>query len=228
MTVYPEFISRLQKQLEEQLPGVEAQMEMSVRNRYRLTESAKGATPAAVLISLFVKDDRWHTALIKRKEKAGDRHSGQISLPGGRLEQGESTLEAAVRESYEEIATPFEVPDILGELTPLHIPVSNYLVHPWIAYLQEPGSFRPQLSEVDDILVVPLDTFSRDANKKFIDLNISSGLILRDVPYFDIEGKVVWGATAMIMNEFMTVIRGDSALKSLISIPSGTRLENHG
>ena len=217
MSDFPEIIHLVHKNLQSKLPGEAAQRQMAVKGRPIAQSPGQSPRPAAVLISIYERNDSWHTVVIRRKEKENDRHSGQISFPGGKIERGESPQFAAIRESHEEIATPMDGPRIIGQLTPLHIPVSNFLVFPQVSYLPYAGEFQPQLSEVDKIIEVPLEQLMDTSIRRLADLSVHSGLTLRDVPCFEVQGRQIWGATAMILSEFLAVLEADSRVKSLIS-----------
>lgn len=162
---------------------------------------------AAVLIALYEKEDVWHTIVMKRKSHPGDRHGGQISFPGGKQEVGEDLSHTAVRESHEEVGTPIDGVKVIGRLTQLHIPISNFMVHPFVGYLDRPATLSPQISEVDQIFEIPVSSFLNHGSRRKTDLRIPEGILLRSVPYFDIADQVIWGATAMIMSEFVAVVR---------------------
>ena len=205
------FVQDLRKRLGGPLPGREAQYKMA--SLRRLTELAGYAPPsspkiACVLNLLHWREGEWRTVLIERTTSPHDRHSGQISFPGGKYEEGDKALaNVALREAEEEIGVPRERVQILGRLTELYIPVSNFLVHPFVGLLESEADFRLQAGEVEGILTPALSVFSRDSAKKQKDLTLPGGLSLKDVPYFDVEGRVVWGATAMILSEFLEVLR---------------------
>jgi 8-oxo-dGTP pyrophosphatase MutT (NUDIX family) len=148
--------------------------------------------------------------VIKRVVVDGDRHSGQISFPGGRRENGEPLQQTAIRESHEEVGTPVDSVQILGRLSELHIPVSNYIVHPYIGLIEKPYEYRRQASEVDAIHEVRIADLLDPTNRRRKDIRVPEGFLLKDVPYFDLAGEVVWGATAMIMSEFAAVVESVS------------------
>ncbi len=132
------------------------------------------------------------------------KHANQVSLPGGAVEPEESPADAALREAWEEISVdPAEV-RIAGELSPLHIPVSGFVLHPFVGTTERRPEFEPDPREVARILEIPLDRLTdpatlREEGREF------RGRTYR-VPYFDVGGVKVWGATAMILSEFLTLI----------------------
>ena len=205
------FVDSLRRRLQEPLPGREAQYKMA--SRRRLQELSPHPSPpvtakiACVLNLLFQKDGAWHTVLIERTTNPRDRHSGQVSFPGGRWEASDGALaNVALREAEEEIGAPAGQVEILGQLTDLYIPVSNFLVHPFVGLLQTAPNFCPQAGEVENILTPRLEVFHSNENRKRTDVNVGQGITLQNVPYFEVEGRVVWGATAMIMNEFLELL----------------------
>ena len=134
-------------------------------------------------------------------------HSKQISFPGGGLEEEDENLEAcAKRETEEEFGIPRENIQVLGKLSELYIPVSRYLVQPFVGYLEEAPSYTPDPNEVDEILEIPLEDLLNPALRKFTTIRTSSNLVLKDIPYYDVVGKTVWGATAMMLSEFVYLL----------------------
>ena len=166
---------------------------------------------AAVMILLFTRDGSWHTVLMKRPEYAGT-HSNQISLPGGKFEDSDADLEeTALREIREEIGIDDSRIRILGNLSPLHIPVSGIEVLPVIGFYPGTPDFQPDPSEVAYLIETPLEDLlnPRNTREKFRTLMCK----LVRVPYFQIGEEHVWGATAMILSEFLEVVRtGKSSL----------------
>jgi len=132
-------------------------------------------------------------------------HSGQISLPGGRFElTDEDIKQTALRETYEEIGIdPAEV-TIIGQLTQLYIPPSNYLVQPFVGFTSGSPAFNPQPEEVEQIIEIPLTTLLDENN--LVQKEISVGDIQFSTPSFVINGTTIWGATAMILNEFKEIL----------------------
>jgi len=207
------FIDRLEEQFALPLPGRPAQHKMaSVR---RLEELGYNPTPpdtvriACVLNLLHYHEGVWRTTLIQRGINQNDRHSGQVSFPGGRYEEGDGDLvNVALRETWEEIGvSPIQV-RVLGQLTDIYVPISNFLVHPFVGVLQGPPEFTPQPGEVELVLTPPLALFTHPENRKTTDIRLTQDIMLKDVPYFEIDGRIVWGATAMIMSEFLELMPG--------------------
>lgn len=200
-------IDNIRKKLEQALPGRTAQLKMAPAIRQHYRGVSDDAIVACVLILLFPKNDEWNFTLIQRMPHEKDRHSGQISFPGGRLEpDDESLLAGALREAEEEVGIPRTEINVLGRLTELFIPVSNYLVHPFVGFLEKTPEYTPQPSEVASILEIPISELNKLENKKTKDISGGKNIILKNVPYFDFDGKVVWGATAMMLSEFEEVV----------------------
>lgn len=201
------FIQQLQQKLRHPLPGRDAQLKMAHITRRLYVEAPKEARQAAVLATLFQKNEEWHVVFIERNANDRDHHGGQISFPGGKYEPGDgSLLFTALRETEEEIGISKSDVKILGGLTDLYIPVSNFQVHPFVGYLDYQPEYRLQLEEVSGVLEVPVAVFHRNDIRKTTDIRISRQLTLRNVPYFEVEGKILWGATAMMMAELVELL----------------------
>jgi 8-oxo-dGTP pyrophosphatase MutT (NUDIX family) len=204
------YIQHLSQRLAGPLPGQEAQYQMASMRRlnelsqYRIPDNAR---VACVLNLLHFSDGAWRTVLIRRTENPHDRHSGQISFPGGRYEpEQDPSLEAvALRETEEEIGIPGARIRLLGRMTELYIPVSNFLVHPFIGVLEGAPEFRLQPGEVEAVLTPSLEHLAHPETKKVTDIRLGGGLTIPEVPYFEVEGRIVWGATAMILSEFLAL-----------------------
>ena len=164
---------------------------------------------AAGLLLLFPIDDRPHLVLTVRSDRV--RHGGQVSLPGGVVEPGETHARAALREAHEEVAFTAEDVEVLGALTPLDIPVSGFRLHPVVAALNRRPRLEPSDEEVARILEIPVATLLDPAT--FAWRPMMRGNLSLDVPAFVTHDAVIWGATAMVLAEFLTLI-GWSAPKS--------------
>ncbi len=195
----PEYITEKLKTL----PGVEAQklMKPHVRTLQPAPESAK---KAAVLIVLYYKQNELFTVFIQRPEYNG-AHSGQISLPGGMHECSDSDMLAtAIREANEEIGLNPLQTNILGALTPLYIEVSNINVHPFVGFSKKEIDFQIDKKEVVHIIETPAKNFLDPANRH---VGIVKGKNVEiEAPWYGIQKKQIWGATAMIMAEFSSCI----------------------
>ncbi|HOU41226.1 MAG TPA: CoA pyrophosphatase [Promineifilum sp.] len=165
----------------------------------------------AVLILLYCADDRLTLVLTQRPEYEGV-HSGQVSCPGGRHEPPESLGATALRETYEEIGVPPAEVELLGELTPLYIMPSDFQVTPFVGRYVGPGRprFVPDTREVAAILEVPLDLLLDPATRAEEEMELRGGLRL-DVPFFRVNEGRVWGATAMMLSEFLARLRAARA-----------------
>ncbi len=189
------------------LPGEAAQFRMAHHIRHKAYPVPKDARIACVLLLLYQKNEEWYLVLIERVSGPHDKHSGQMSFPGGAVEKEDKTLQdTALREAHEEIGADPDKIQVLGQLTDLYIPVSNFLVHPFVAYSEEKLSFQAELSEVKTIVEIPFRHLIDPSTKQKKEIPFKNGMVLKNVPYFNLKGKVVWGATAMILNEFLALI----------------------
>ena len=198
------FISRLKQRLTEPLAGRNAQLKMAPSFRPDLQETENTAK-AGVLLLLYPNPIELYLVFIKRTEYPGV-HSAQISFPGGKFERSDNDLiHTAIRETQEEIGVDPSDIDILGKLSPLYIPVSEMKVYPTVAFTPQQPTFKIAPDEVDYIIEEPLDNLlkSNITKTKPYDDHRYTGTI----PYYDIQGNHVWGATAMILSEFMEAIK---------------------
>jgi 8-oxo-dGTP pyrophosphatase MutT (NUDIX family) len=196
----------LRDRLRPPLPGAAAQVIMAPKPRrgWQPDVVPPGVRLAGALILLYPHPDgRVRLALTVRA--AGlVRHSGQVSLPGGAVDVGETALEAALREADEEIGVPPRAVEVLGELTPLHIPVSGFVLQPVVGLAAGRPDFRLAEHEVARVLEVPLEALT-DASVTRLQTRLHEGREY-EVPYFDVEGEQVWGATAMVLGELLAVL----------------------
>ncbi len=190
------------------LPGTEVQWQMAssdrmVRNFPRTP--GKDARAASVLILLYPYNGSIYTVFMQRPDYDGV-HSGQISFPGGKQEPSDGdAVRTAIREAEEETGINPDELTILGMLTPLFIPVSNILVTPVVAWIDEKPSFRHQAEEVVFLFDSDIRKFYDPSVIRTKPVNIGSETI--DVKYYDCDGYVIWGATAMILHELLVIIR---------------------
>ncbi|MEM1324683.1 MAG: CoA pyrophosphatase [Bacteroidota bacterium] len=203
------FIAQLTQQLQQPLPGQEAQLLMANAKRRLEPADPTKVRQSATLLLLYKKEDSWQFPLIQRPSRnPNDRHSGQMSFPGGKREDDDPTLEAtAVREAEEEIGVSATAVEVIGKLTPLYIPVSNFMVHPFVGYVPNVPQFSAQLEEVAEIVTIELKELLDPEKLKRKDIDVPQGFRLKNVPFFDIQFKTIWGATAMMLSEFKEVMK---------------------
>lgn len=170
-------------------------------------EAIKLAKKAGVM-ALFYPDEEHKTKflLILRKTYEGI-HSAQVGFPGGKLEiQDHSLKEAAIRETFEEVGVPKNVINVIHELSAVYIPPSNFYVHPFIAMVEKTPIFILQEDEVEAIIEVDLQHFLNEnvimTNRVKASYNIDV-----EVPTFQLNGHIVWGATAMILSEIKDLLK---------------------
>ena len=196
----------LRARLSETLPGVQAQLKFAplpTRPDWRAGHFPPDSRTAAGLLLLYPREHDVAMPLTVRASGLA-RHAGQISLPGGATDPGETLAETALREASEEIGVDPSSVRVLGELTPVHVIVSGFTLHPIVAVTDRAPDFRAAPGEVDEILQVSLDDL-RDASKIGRGTRTREGVAV-EYPYFDLLGHQVWGATAMILGEFICLL----------------------
>ena len=208
----PAFINEIHsKLLRQELPGYVAHQAMAhAVRKIDPTRYDPIAREAGVLMVIYeTAHGDFHLVFIKRgAAHEQDKHAGQIGFPGGKKEPSDpDMMYTAMREAEEEINIDLSQIDILGRLSPLYITVSKYLVHPYVAYCRQIPDLTKQESEIEEILHLPLSEFRSASAKQETRISIANGITLNHVPCFLINGHVIWGATAMIMNEFLEIIR---------------------
>lgn len=206
MTFY-DALARLEIALARPLPGADAHQRLAPRPRRRWPEGFNPARVrnAAGLLLLFPVEDRPHVVVTVRAESL-ERHGGQVSLPGGVVEPGETMAQAALREAHEEIALPTDAVRVLGALTPLDIPVSGFRLHPIVAAAERRLALAPADAEVARIVEVALDELA-DPSRLVMTRRRRDGVPI-DVPSFRVAGEEIWGATAMVLAEFLALLGG--------------------
>jgi 8-oxo-dGTP pyrophosphatase MutT (NUDIX family) len=188
------------------LPGVDAQLRFAPsppREGWQAGRVPSDARAAAALVLLYPAADGVAIPLTVRGSGLA-RHAGQISLPGGATDPGETLVGAALREASEEIGVDPAAVRVLGELTPVHVIVSGFTLHPIVGVTDDRPAFQAAEGEVEEILEVALDDL-RDASRIRQGTRIREGVAV-EYPYFDLLGHQVWGATAMVLGEFICLL----------------------
>jgi 8-oxo-dGTP pyrophosphatase MutT (NUDIX family) len=208
-TTFDELIRKLETRLKCPLPGLPAQLSMSsnVRMRQMMNVSTPDtAIPSSVLLLLYPVKGIAYTVFMKRPQYDGI-HSGQMSFPGGKAEEGDADpSETALREAREEIGIDPRQVTLLGKLTDLYIPPSNFVVSPFIGYSRPAPIFRIDPAEVERILEVSIPELLSESNVKEVHIRLREGFEI-DAPAFVIGGDTIWGATAMMVAEFCEILR---------------------
>jgi 8-oxo-dGTP pyrophosphatase MutT (NUDIX family) len=193
------------------LPAEPSQLKMSPPFREVLKEKQKHLIKDAKMagvMALFYPNSmqQTHLVLILRKTYKGV-HSAQVGFPGGKLEISDCSIkDAAIRETFEEIGVPKNNIEVLRELTQVYIPPSNFFVQPYIGISRITPNFIKQDDEVEDILEITLNDFINDKNivAKTVSTSYNKEV---EVPAFNLNGQVVWGATAMMLSEIKDLLK---------------------
>ncbi|SNT34872.1 NUDIX domain-containing protein [Ekhidna lutea] len=206
---FDELTRFLEKRVQKSMPGADAQLKMKPRMANGAPLRMKHATPprkGGVLILLFPDNDVVRFALIQRPDYEGI-HGGQMALPGGRYEEEDKDqIQTALRESEEEIGVDKSKIEIIGSLSEFFVAASNYMVLPVIGKMNFKPTFVPEPREVDDIVTPPLKDLINPSRLKEKEIVVRSGYKLI-CPYFDLQGRTVWGATAMMLGELVEILK---------------------
>jgi 8-oxo-dGTP pyrophosphatase MutT (NUDIX family) len=200
-------IEQVAAALRQPLPGLPAMVRMAPNPRplYPPTPDHR-PREGAVLVLLYPNgiDGELHLVLTRRTDTVGN-HRGQISFPGGSVDPGDlSTAHTALREACEEIGVCETDLRLLGDLTPLYIPPSDFRIYPHVAYALRRPEFCPQPDEVAELLEAPVSHFLDEGNTAQEEWFV--GGVSRQVPFYIVDGHKVWGATAMVLAELAAVI----------------------
>lgn len=204
-----QFIGELRAELSKPLPGETAQYRMAPSYRPRLTpQQIAELNPriSGVMLLLYERAGLLNIAFTQRKTYEGV-HSGQMSFPGGKKDEEDTDLvQTALRETEEEIGLDRKRIEIIGRLSELYIPPSNFLVYPSVGFVEQVTEFVPQPAEVEKVVEVPVDFFLNRQNINMqTEIKIMGGTILR-VPAYHFNGHVIWGATAIMLSEFTFIL----------------------
>lgn len=207
---FQDFLQHVPNLIPVELPAEKAHVKMAPLERITLMKnldlSEKKPRIAAVMMLFYPKNGKTHLVLIVRNAYDGV-HSSQIAFPGGKYEISDADFqETALRETHEEVGISSEKIEIIKQFTPMYIPPSNFLVHPFLGISSQELSFYPDIREVADIIELPLSVFLND--EIIIEATLSTSYAANIlVPAFNIQNHVVWGATAMILSELRDVLK---------------------
>jgi 8-oxo-dGTP pyrophosphatase MutT (NUDIX family) len=195
---------QLARRLRTPLPGPRGQRRFSPQLCYgrHFGPPPPDSLPAGVLVLLYRDEDQWRLPLMLRPEHM-KAHAGQVSLPGGRVEAGETSDQAALRELEEELGIPPKAVEVLGHLSPLYVFNSNFWITPWLAVADGPLDFRPHPDEVAALVTIALTALLDAANCSEMEIR-RHGLSFR-TPCIEAPPYRIWGATCMILGELIAV-----------------------
>jgi 8-oxo-dGTP pyrophosphatase MutT (NUDIX family) len=208
---FRDFEKRVVKVTKMELPGEAVQFKMAPIERLQELKRVareKNTAKQAGVMSLFYPSENFETKLILilRKTYKGV-HSAQVGFPGGKLEAQDRTIQdAALRETEEEVGVSRDTISVLKKLTEIYIPPSNFFVQPFLGITTELPKFVPQEKEVEALIEVSLRDFMDDVNVITQTLSTSYAESI-DVPAFKLNGHIVWGATAMMLNEVRELLK---------------------
>jgi len=210
------FTENLKTVLQKSLPGKEAQNIMAsgyyLERKINL-QNLSGQKQSAVCLLLYEKNNTPHFILIKRPD-THRYHAGQIALPGGSCEPNETFEQTALRELAEETGIKISPSTILGRLTPMYIPVSNFYIQPIVAYTTEDFTFIKS-HETEQCLEYPLKDILNESIVGETEVQASNNLKFK-TPYFNVQGFVLWGATAMILSEMKELLKQNKSTFSFL------------
>jgi len=204
-------ILTLQEKINYNLPGVEAHIAFyPLRFIKHNAEDYLNFRKSAVAVHIYPNDEHsndFSILLIERSEYEGT-HSKQIAFPGGKVDPDDESLEfTARRESFEEVEIPFDAGTFIGKLTEVNIPVSKFNVMPFVFFHEKLPPLKKNEREVNEILSISISELVDESNRKAISIKVSNELTMPNVPCFIIQEKIIWGATALILNELKIICK---------------------
>lgn len=206
MIDFTQFTEKLNIRLQQPLPSWQAHNTMASESRLKLKmpNPNERTRESAVLILFYPKNGKIYMPLILRPQYDGV-HGGQMAFPGGRAEkEDENLIRTAMREAQEEIGVRLTDIKVLGKLTKLFIPPSNFHVQPVVGFMNRKPDFYPDAREVDKVIEVSLDEMADPSIIGRKVLNVRGVEV--DAPYYAIQEHTVWGATAMMIAELLAVL----------------------
>lgn len=204
------FVDNLKNALTPPLPGAPAHDILAPEHRKELMLPEPDLTKAlhsSVMILFFADENRVPNVVFTKRVEYKGVHSGQVSFPGGKAEEDDSTIfDTALRETEEEIGIKRTEVMVLGELSDLYVPPSNFIIHPVVGYLNNQPRFKPDSNEVARIITVPFQFFIDERAIGTYEVTTFENLKFQ-VPGFMVDNSLIWGATAMILSELIFVAK---------------------
>ena len=205
-------LHQLEEKLNKPLKGMASQLLMAPKHRLAEMEDAKNkikhARYSGVMILFFVNDNEELCIVFIRRSDYVGIHAGQMGLPGGRYEEkDENTLQTALRETFEEIGVESEKIKVIGRLTGLYIPPSNFHVDPYIGFLAEKPDYKIDTREVKNVVELKLSDFFSANAIQWKDFKTHGSEKLTSAPFYKIGETEIWGATAMIISELLDMLK---------------------
>ena len=178
---------------------------LNSRKPKRIEDPQGDYTHSSVLLPFFIKDNQYWLLLIRRADTL-QYHSGEVSFPGGMVEEEDLDLVAtAKRETFEEVGVLEEDIEILGSLDDVSTLTSNFIIHPFIGVIPFPYSFTINSQEVSHLIKIPLQFFLNSPNLQYVSINYKGETF--KTPAFDYEGAIIWGATERIIESLISLIK---------------------
>lgn len=201
----------LKEKLSKPLPGNAAHLIMAPQHRAQEIINnqtiPQNAKKSAVMMLFFRDEDVLNMIVIRRSHYVGI-HSGQIAFPGGRYEEEDKNVKTtALREIEEEIGIPESKIEIIGRLTDIYVPPSNFLISIFVGYLAHKPEYTIEEHEVDEVIEIPFSDFFKPDVIKLKDFYIGSLKAATKAPYFDVTNAEIWGASAMVISELLELIK---------------------
>ena len=204
-------ILALQEKINNSLPGLDAHITFyPLRFIKHNAEDYLNFRKSAVAVHIYPSNessDDFSILLIERSEYEGT-HSKQIAFPGGKVDPEDKSFEyTARRESFEEVEIPFDAGTLIGKLTEVNIPVSKFNVMPYVFFHETLPPLKKNEREVNEILFISISELVDEINRKTASIKVSNELTMPNVPCFIIQEKIIWGATALILNELKVICK---------------------
>ena len=185
----------------DQSKNMKQKLRQALSSRLKKPITDPGRILSAVLVPLYYKEGQYHILLIKRTEKV-TKHRGEISFPGGGCEKSDKTrLDTALRESAEEIGLMADDVEVLGELDDVVSVKTNYIISPFVGFIPWPYQFRVDGYETEAIIEVPIPVLLEN---NYSHQELRDGKPVTSY-FYNYEGRIIWGATARILNEFLEI-----------------------